>query len=266
MIAGYRTVDRYLRFCRFQIDRVRAGLVAGRYRIGDGYRRIYHFHVRKTGGTSLNAAFWSLAGFDMQSMGRRTLAVGDGLVLVRHHKRLIERGRYFFANSHLPAHDLRLPGDTFTICVLRDPLERIVSHYRYLLWSRDDPDAYRREPYIESLREEVAWLGSSFGEFVSVMPREHLLRQLFMFSRDFDVGEAANRILACNAVLHTGNLGEDLRQLAEHLRLPLREHNERRFGGKISLTDEESDQARALLAPEYRLLDLIREKRPGSIL
>ena len=74
-----------------------------------GCKRVYHFHVRKTAGTSLNSAFWALGGFDLGAISDRQAVEGNGLRFVRGNRRLIEEGDYFFANSHLPAHELRLP-------------------------------------------------------------------------------------------------------------------------------------------------------------
>ncbi len=232
---------------------VRAYAIAGRY------RRIYHHHIRKTAGTSLNSAFWGLAGLDLRQMGRRQRVVRDGYVFVRNDPGLIAQGAYFFANSHHPAHALRLPEDTFTVTVLRDPLARVLSHYRYLIWARDDPGAGAREPFLSGLQAEIGWLGRTFADFLARIPREHLLRQLYTFSPGFDVDEAAAGVLACDAVGFTESFADDIRCLGERLGLPLDERREREFVQRIAPADAELAAAREMLAPEYALLARVRE-------
>ncbi|MCD4762209.1 hypothetical protein K8R32_04605, partial [bacterium] len=39
-------------------------IISQKYNIGNGYKRVYLFHIRKTGGTSLNFSFLSLSGSD----------------------------------------------------------------------------------------------------------------------------------------------------------------------------------------------------------
>ena len=228
--------------------------LASTYRIAGDYRRIYHYHVRKTAGTSLNSAFWGLAGLGLNEMAGTALREKDGYIFVHHNKHLIEKGDYFFADTHLPAHALKLPDKTFTLTVLRDPVDRVISYYGYLMWAKTDPEAERREPAYEQLREEMRWLGGSFADFVGNLPRDELLNQLYMFSPTFSVPEAVERIAACSFVGFTSSFASDVERLAQTLSLPLVVKSERRFGKKIVPPPAEVEKARSLLQPEYQLL------------
>jgi hypothetical protein len=129
------------------------------------YKRVCHFHIRKTAGTSLNAAFWALGGpsvGEIISSARKAetggVIEGNGLKFVRGDPGLIRDGDYFFAATHSPAFDVEVPPDTFTITILRDPVARVVSYYNYLLWARTDPNAGDHEPYVESVIEESRFI------------------------------------------------------------------------------------------------------------
>lgn len=231
---------------------------AGRGRLGGRWRRVYHYHVRKTAGTSLNAAFWSLAGLQLATLGQRQKARGRGLTIVRHDLDRIARGDWFYANAHAPAHRVRVPPDTFTVTILRDPVARLRSLYRYLLWARDDPTASTQDPYYTSLAEEGAWLGEDFVDFLGRLPREHLQRQLHMFSEHFDVDEAEAHIRSLDAVCFTETFGDDLSRVGATLGLPLVQRRERSFGADVTLTTAERAAAAEHLAPEIRLLERVR--------
>jgi hypothetical protein len=238
------------------------------------YKRVYHFHVRKTAGTSLNSAFWALGGLDLRAVAKSQVLEGNGLRFVRGNPRLIEEGDYFFANSHQPAHALRLPPGTFTVTILRDPTSRAISYYSYLLWARSDAADRDLEPFLDEVLAESAFLEGrwrflarlsprrrerGFRDFLDRVPPSHLLTQLHMFSARLDPGEAAENALACSAVCFTETFREDLEALARELRLDLRERRERRFGEKAVLTEDELGLLRERLAPEYAMIDRVRE-------
>lgn len=233
--------------------------MAAGYRIGGRYRRVYQHHIRKTAGSSLNAAFWALADLDLKTAIDRgkPCVWKNGYAFVVQDKALIEGGHYFYAHSHLPAWQLQLPPDTFSVTILRDPVARVLSHYRYLQWARSSPAANEMEPAWRGLRREFDWLGESFGDFLERLPPAHLLNQLHMFSRDGSVEEAAQRISSCSAVCFTESFAADLQRVAAYLDLPLQVRHERRFGSEIELAPDELAHARSKLEPEYALLDLL---------
>jgi Sulfotransferase family len=239
------------------------------------YERVYHYHIRKTAGTSLNAAFWALAGLDLREISDRSEVEGNGLKLVRGNVELIEKGDYLFANSHQPAYRLRLPPATFTVTILRDPVSRVISYYRYLLWARSDSAAGEEEPFIGEVLAESAFLDGarsplarlrrrppgrevSFGEFLERVPPHRLLTQLHMFSERLDPAEAAERTMACSAVCFTETFAADLKRLALRLQLDLEEKRERSFGEEVELADDELALLHERLAPEQAMIDRVR--------
>jgi len=238
------------------------------------FERVYHFHVRKTAGTSLNAAFWALGGLDLRAVSDSQAVEGNGLRFVRGNAKLIEAGEYFYANSHLPAHELRLPPATYTITILRDPAARAVSYYRYLLWARSDPAAREAEPFIDEVLAEGAFLDRRFSlrrrrggflDFLDRVPASQLLTQLHMFSPRLDPAEAAERALSCAAVCFTETFAEDLARVAGELGLELAEKRERSFGEKVEPSEEERELLRERLAPEYAMIDRVREGLGATI-
>src|SRR5664280_1262648 len=150
--------------------------------IAGDYDRIYFHHVRKTAGTSIVHAFYSLSGSDPRSIEQSlrwfAFTRRGGMGFVQNDAKLIRQGRYFFATSHLPNYIAHPPADgMFSFTALRDPVNRVVSLYRYLRSSHSDNGFV-----FGALDEERMWAKGSFGKFLDVLPRETLLNQLYMFS------------------------------------------------------------------------------------
>lgn len=228
--------------------------------------RIYHVHVMKTGGTSLNAAFWGLSGLSLRSVRFRRRMRRNGYVFVKHHRRWIEEGRYFYASSHLPTHELALPPRTFTVTILRNPVKRLLSHYRMLRWARDEPEARRLEPgwdWYGGLPSRMRWVGRGFGDFLERIPKNVLLGQLYMFSSNYEPEEAVQTLASCSAICFTESLARDVRGLSRRLGLKLELHHERKGAPmKSPVPERDLERARRLLASEFRMLELVRERCP----
>ncbi|MGH8920351.1 MAG: hypothetical protein ACRD0H_18805, partial [Actinomycetes bacterium] len=202
----------------------------GRRRYGQaipGHERVYQYHIRKSAGTSLVYAFFALAGEDPPEVERRLPArhftTSGSSVFVEHDKRLSNRGNYFFGSSHIPAWDLDVPEGSFTVTVLRDPVDRVRSLWKYLRDPGSDTGyAFPAPP------EQRRWAADGFEAFLERVPAFHLLNQIHMFSRRGSVDEAAAQIRALSCVLRTDRFADDLSRLGQALRLPLTARSERK--------------------------------------
>lgn len=228
----------------------------------DGSRRIYLFHVRKTAGTSLVRSFLALGGEDPGTVERRISnsrlsRTRSGKYLFTCGRGTIQQGDYFFGWSHMAGHRLRLPSRTFTIALLRDPVERVISYYRYLVAGDAAEDmAWRVQD------DERALAGSSFADFLTNVPDELLLNQLYMFSRKFDVSEASEKVLACSALMMTETYKSDLHNLASKLGLELPHKTERITTlAEAPVSVQEMAALRDRLAAEYEFIDELRRSR-----
>jgi hypothetical protein len=189
--------------------------------------------------------------------GNRT--VSNGYTFVAHSPELIADGSYFYGWSHQPIHELRLPSRTFTVSVLRDPIKRVCSHYQMLLFGTETPYPFAHPP------EEADAAKQGFEHFLGVLPREDLLRQLFMFSKTFDIDEAIERLRACSHVFFTERYEEGLAALAAKLHLPLTMRRERTSARRVELSPDHQDLLREQLQPEYEMISRFDAQTFGNV-
>ena len=233
--------------------------LADSYELPDGSRRIYCYHVRKTAGTSLHLSFMALGGEDPMDVYERIVnsrlhrTISGDYSFVSFNRRLLAEGAYFYGRSHRAAAAQPLPPRTFTVTVLRDPVERVHSYFDYLV-SGDDPAMPGPVPAAE---RHLASEG--FDAFLEQVPRELLQAQLAMFSDRFDVIEAVERIGACSSVFFTEDFAAGLAALGRRLELPLVGRRDRVTAGRSSLTESQRQRLLARLEPEYELLRRLDE-------
>jgi hypothetical protein len=253
-----------LRGLRWLRDDVRAARLSRHYAIGGRYRRVYHYHIPKTGGTSLNTMFLALGTGDGDACYQRLAGepshrlFAGVFVFVGWDPALIEGGRYFYGFSHIPSHRLRLPPGTFTVTCLRDPLKRVISRYTELCDYRD------RGVDHPVMAVEGPDLGSSFADYLERVPRERLLAQLYMFSRGFDVGEGFDGVVGCGQFMFTEKFADGVDGLRKKLDLDLVPIHARKGPAKAPLADADRARALELLAPEYDLVERLRRYQAES--
>jgi len=224
-----------------------------------GYKRIYLVHIRKTGGTSLNNMFLSLSGEDSsqlyaqlaQTPNHRLLS--NGKIYVGWNIKYINKGMYYYAFSHTPFHRLSLPDKTFTITCFRDPVKRVVSHYNMLM------DFYVNKVDHPCMKTEGKWLGKDFDDFISKIPREHLLNQLYMFSSNFNIGEAVSNVQKLSHFFLSDNFKKGIDELNEKTGLNLEALHIRKSSYQAQISEDSLSVLRDMLCDEYRFLDSIRE-------
>ncbi|MGA2837808.1 MAG: sulfotransferase family 2 domain-containing protein [Acidimicrobiales bacterium] len=218
------------------------------------FDRIYFHHVRKTAGTSLVFAFFSLSGADPHSIERRlfwcSFARVGGVRFVEGNPALIQEGRYFFAASHFPSYVARPPRHrTFEFTVLRDPVKRVVSLYRYLRSAESDNGFIFKAP-----ANERAWADGSFRDFLARVRPEDLLRQLYMFSPVGDVSETVDVLGNLNLVMRTESIESGVESLREMTGISLDVGHKRTTLASEEIEPEELEEARERLEPEYEML------------
>lgn len=238
-------------------DNIKCNQLAAKYAIDGGYKRIYHYHIRKTGGTSINMMFLSLGGEGGDKVYSKLLKspihrnVSGDKIFVGWHKRLINKGHFFYAYSHIPAHYLRLPQDTFTITCLRDPVKRVISHYKMIL-------EYKTTGKIP--KAEVKWLGNSFEDFLYNIPKEHLLNQLYMFSRSYSVDEAYERIINCSHYLLSDDFAHGVDTLSAKLGIKLEAIHVRKSAIEVTIDPKNLKLLRSMLEEEIQLYEKLKDR------
>lgn len=225
----------------------------------NGFKRIYFIHIRKCGGTSLNKMFLALTD-DPPDQLYQQLVDSPGHLLIKKHmvfvgwnKKLINRGNYFYAFSHLPLHELRLPPHTFTITCFRDPINRVISHYKMLLNYKLNKISH------PCMNVEGEWLGNSFSDFLHRIPKEHLLNQLFMFSKNFDPDEAIENIKkSVHYFFFTEEFNKGVHDLNRLLNLHLEPLHEKRSKIRLEISNEDRTFLRHMLKKEYHMLKVLK--------
>lgn len=228
--------------------------------LGD-FDRVYFHHVRKTAGTSIVVAFYALSGANPRdierSLYRYAFIRTGGIRFVGLNAQLIQGGRYFFAVSHFPSYVARPPKDrTFAFTVLRDPLKRAVSLYRYLRSPDSDEGFTFRAPPVER-----SWAQGTFGDFLDLLPEEELLRQLYMFSPTGSVSETVATLGGLQLVMHTDSLDAGIELLEQRTGLSLKVGRERVSSASLEIPEAELARAREMLEPEYEMLGQLEATR-----
>jgi hypothetical protein len=263
----WRLIGRARGRARHAIHQLRTGIadyrakrLSSRYRLGDQgqYRRIYFYHVQKAGGSSLKTTFYELSGKGRAELHplltRPPFRHFEGnLVYVSWDKRLIEGGDYFFAGTHYPASEFTLPDATFTVTCLRNPVDRILSRYRELVqYSQTEPDHIH-------LQEVQDWFSVDFDAFIQNMPRTELLHQLHMFSPDYDVDQAFERVVSCTHFFVLEDYEDGVKQLGIKLGLDLKPKHIRATRKDTVPPADTLARLEALIEPEIRLYQRVSE-------
>lgn len=220
---------------------------------------IYHIHIRKTAGTSINFSFFSNV-HDNANIFYKKLAEKDNHRLIHNNKvvvgwnhSLINSGKYSFAFSHIPIHQLSLPDDIFKFTCFRDPASRVLSHYNMLKYYQ------LNEINNPCMRTEGAWLGNNFNDFLINIPKHHLLNQLYMFSENYDIKDAINEVKKLDEVIFTENLEMGLKKIENSTGWILPNEIRKNYGYKEKIDDATLNYLKDILKPEYEFLEKVKK-------
>jgi len=232
-----------------------------KFNISNKYERIYHYHIRKTGGTSINRAIMNYLYSDSEntyselaSKWINTRVIYNNRITVGWNKALLEQGYYHFGFSHIPQHEIVLPKDTFTFTILRDPIERIYSHYNMLKYYSENNIAH---PVRQN---EENWLGNNIIDFVNQMPKSHLRRQLYMFSNHYDVEEALSNLQKINRIFFTSDLARAIGILSDGFKFNLKIRHDKKSSRSKKLSHDENKIITNLLKNEIIFYETAKNK------
>ena len=185
---------------------------------------LYHYHIRKTGGTTINFSFLrTVSNNPAELYSKIASSPGhymnvDGKYFSGWNQSVINSGNYFYSWSHIPFHQLRVPVSVDTLTCFRDPIKRLISHYNMINNFKINDINH------PCMRTEGKWLGNNVIEFASNLPKEHLKNQLWMFSSKFNINEALDNISKVDYILYNESLDKDLLKLFSKLELDFKEN------------------------------------------
>lgn len=227
--------------------------------ITEQYDRIYHLHMRKCAGTSVNRSFLKLASNDPEIYEnlskQKKISTPLGKVVCWDRK-LINAGDYFFAFSHLAYFNLALKPKTFLFTLFRDPVQRVVSQWRMLRAHLENPE------FLPHLSTEAKKATNRFEDYVDSIPTKHLQTQLYTFSERLDIEQAINRTDNVTMVGFVDCYQDFIHTINTTLNLNLNVmHDTKGVSRNITVTQQSKDYVRKKLDKEYEFYNRVREKR-----
>lgn len=224
------------------------------------YDRIYHVHIRKCAGTSFNKCFiesvsCTVNSYDAIAKSFIKRLKFDEKPIVGWNKYLIEKGCYWYGFSHIPFYEIKFPSNTFTFTFLRDPAERLLSHYNMI------NDFINEGIDHPSLKVESQWCEFDFDYFLETIPRLHRENQLYMFSPNFDVNEAIENLSKVSYVdLIESIEPKFIKYLSKNLDINLSYKHLRKSSQKFEPTEIQREKLNFMLKDEYEMYEFMKQK------
>ena len=176
------------------------------YNLDSQFNRIYHYHVPKSGGTTLNMTIYKSYGyiFDKNNLHNNFSEQASNLVsrsikinnkvFLDHNKFLINRGHFYYAWSHYPYHEIFPHSDSFTVTTIRNPVNRVISLYKHSLnLTNDSTDKHQKELFL--LKSD------NILDFVKKLPVYHRYGSLYFYSKKLDINEAFENLKTISEIV-----------------------------------------------------------------
>lgn len=217
----------------------------------------YLIHLRKTGGTSLNNMFLSLATDAPSSLydrlSKEHSVECNGYKFVAWDASRLGRADFFYGFSHNPIYHLNFKAPVSTITCFRDPVSRVVSLYKMLKSYEINNISH------PGMKTQKQWLGSCFEDFLYNIPKKELFHQIYMFSADMLIQEALVRIKDVSHVIMTERFSSGVEALNAKTGLKLQARHMRRSDIDFDIQQRARLKLERLLEPEYELLEQVKK-------
>lgn len=244
-------------FLRFGLE-LNEGVRFGRF-LKNRKTPIYFNHIRKTAGTSLISEVIQQLGMnpdlvlnEVYDKKTHRYLGGDGVV-VGYNQRLLNHAAYDFGFSHLPLWSFKFTKKPFVFSVLREPVARLVSHFRMLAGMLE-----RNESHV-CLKDEGDWAKDGFDSFLEQVPRSHAEAQLFNFSESYSVDEAVKSANELNCLLFLESLPEDIERLSVKLGFEMSLRTRNKSSTQAEISEASLDRAREMLTDEIKFYNIMKE-------
>ena len=223
-------------------------------------KRVYHHHLMKTGGTSLNKMFIELSGTDVtigynELMRTRDLRIiKNKFVYTAWNQLAILSGNWHYSWSHRPIYKMKLPKNTFIITSIRHPYERVFSRYKHLLKNKSANLSTTHSA------TEYKWLGNGFDDYLKNIPDSELCHQLAMYSKNLNVKDALKQLERIDFVIDLSSFSEDIEKLNDKLNIKLKSiHTRKNSIINIDDLDRIFEPIKHRIAPELLFYNKILE-------
>ncbi len=229
------------------------------------YERVYHLHLMKTGGTSINHIFLETL---QQSIERglydkictlKKVSV-DNISFVSWDKNLIKEGEYHYGWSHFPLWQLSIPSNTLIITAFRDPVERLFSRYKHLckdFYNKNKNAENEYNSYLLTENHEPSSFRYYVNQLMENKEKNFLYHQLYMFSESLDIEEAIERIIENKIfIMSTETLEADIKRLSNRIGIDLPYNHIRHIEGEI--TEEDREYVSEIIKNEYEFIEKIK--------
>lgn len=195
-MLNYIITNKFIPYKKHFIELKKEGvrcLIAKR-KLTKKYRRFLFLHIRKTGGTSFNHGLSNFFKYSKKNIND-FLDIYHGNYFIKDFKifaggniEIINKQQYHIATTHLPKHELLIDSNTFTFTILRDPVQRFISHYNMLRNMILNKDSHH------CLIEEKNYYDDCIVNCALKMPIKHRSAQLYCFSKALNSDEGLNKL------------------------------------------------------------------------
>lgn len=229
-------------------------------------KKIYHFHLMKTGGTSLNDGIISSHYKDTMNWHSDMYKypdcriITDKKIFVSFNYLLIHLGLFHYGFSHRPYHQTRLPKGTYSITCIRDPLLRNYSRYKHIKKNINEKN------FQAHTASELNAAEGSFGNYLELISDREMCNQLYFYSNNGNVCEAIDNLSKVNFILRNECFAEDINVLNKKigLEIPIRRIRETKSIHTYNELVEIFNQFHSRIEPEMefhkKALELIENR------